>query len=290
MQYNSVFRQLAVVEGQIVSKQGNGSNQAQIRQAAQAVSTVRRVVALTGAGISAESGVPTFRSDNSELWGDLTGEQLASAEGFNANPQKVWKWYNQRRGQLGKIEPNPGHYALCHLADLCKDFVLITQNVDGLHGQVKCSKCPYGRCSKDGATSAVELHGNIWQLKCTKCQYQHMGQGQELPAEPRCPECGEWLRPAVVWFGEPLPADDFQAGVEACECCQVLLSIGTSALVQPAASLIWQAQACGAKIIEINPVPTPASQIANIRLVGPAGKMLPALVDQIKAINGHLSS
>ncbi len=268
-----------------MSKQGTGGNQARIRQAAQALSTVGRVVALTGAGISAESGVPTFRSGGSELWGGLKPEQLASVEGFNANPKKVWNWYNQRRGQLSKIKPNPGHYALCRMAELCKSFVLITQNVDGLHGQVKCSKCPYQQCSRNGATNVVELHGNIWLVKCTKCQYQQHAEGQKLPAEPRCPDCGAWLRPAVVWFGEPLPADDFQTGVEACECCQVLLSIGTSALVQPAASLIFQAQACGAKIIEINPVHTPASQIAKIRLVGPAGKMLPALVEQIRAIN-----
>jgi len=242
----------------------------QIRRAAYTISQASCVVALTGSGISAESGLPTFCGDQGPR-AKCKAQQFASFEAFQANPKKVWQWYNQRRKQVAHATPNAAHHALCQLAKFCRHFVLITQNCDGLH-------------SKAGSRNVVELHGNIWCITCTKCDYHRNAENEMLSDEPRCPNCHAYLRPCVVWFGESLPAESFQICMEATECCGTLLAIGTSASVQPAASLIWQAKACGASLIEINTQNTAASSLADIKLTGQAGTFLPAIVESIHAI------
>jgi NAD-dependent deacetylase len=241
-----------------------------IRRASYAISRSSCVVALTGSGISAESGLPTFRGSDA-VWEGCRPEDLASPEAFKADPKRVWEWYNKRREQVSKVKPNAGHYAMCKFRDMCKHFVVITQNCDGLH-------------TRAGSPNVVELHGNIWRVLCTECDYSEYAENRMLGEQPKCPKCGAWLRPGVVWFREALPAESFQMGMEACECCNVLLVVGTSAAVQPAASLIWQAKACGANVVEINPEPTAASCLADIRLTGPAGRILPMIVEGVLAI------
>jgi len=237
-------------------------------RAAQMVRRSTFAVALTGAGISAESGIPTFRGDEG-LWKDFDYQEFATLEGFKSNPEKVTQWYNQRREELKSAKPNPAHHALAELEKLLRELLLITQNIDGLHQAA-------------GAGDVIEIHGNIWFDKCLGCGYSRSVRGTDAPPPCRCPHCGNWLRPDVVWFGEPLPQSDFSAALEAADRCDLMLSVGTSATVQPAASLIWEAKASGATIIEINPQQTDATSIADVRLGGPAAQILPELTRRVK--------
>jgi len=180
----------------------------------------------------------------------------------------VWKFYNWRREVIAKVKPNPAHKALVELEKIIPDFLLITQNVDGLHQQA-------------GNKNMVELHGNIWWVKCTTCKYLDENR-QILPPLPICPKCGSLLRPNVVWFGEALDPEVLDKAIEAIENTEVLLVIGTSAVVQPAASLIWLAKKHGALIIEINVEKTEATGIADITLLGKAGEVLPQLVKSFR--------
>jgi len=241
-------------------------NLEEIKRAAEILRNAKRIAVLTGAGISAESGVPTFRGKDG-LWRQFRAEDLATPEAFSRDPKLVWEWYSWRRGLVGKVEPNPAHQTLAKWETVFPEFALITQNVDGLH-------------VKAGSKNILELHGNIWKLRCTKEETvteNHASPLGEIP--PRCPACGEMLRPHVVWFGEALDPNILHRAFSLCSLCEVMLVIGTSAFVQPAASLPLYASDAGAKIIEINPDPTPLTSYANLFLQGKAGEILP-LIDQ----------
>ncbi|MCB8924958.1 MAG: NAD-dependent deacylase [Ardenticatenaceae bacterium] len=235
----------------------------------QKIGTARHVAVLTGAGISAESGVPTFREAQTGLWAKYDPQELATPEAFQRNPRLVWEWYAWRRELVNKAAPNAGHQALVALAKLVPQFTLITQNVDGLH-------------QRAGSQNVICLHGNIMETKCFALGHRitDWPESDELP--PRCPECGSLLRPNVVWFGENLPADALETAVHAARSCDVFLSIGTSALVHPAASLPLLAIENSAFLIEINPQPTPLSRWADVTLSGAAGEILPLLLARLQ--------
>jgi NAD-dependent deacetylase len=225
----------------------------------------RHVTALTGAGISAESGVPTFRDAQTGLWVKYRAEDLATPEAFQRNPQLVWEWYAWRRELIARAAPNPGHQALVEMETRLRKFTLITQNVDGLH-------------QRAGSTAVIELHGNITRTKCFQ-EGTVVGSWAETDqAPPRCPHCGGPLRPDVVWFGESLPSDVLWAAMEAARACDLFFSIGTSALVQPAALLPLEALQHSATVVEVNPDVTPLSAHVTYAVHGPAGQVLPAVV------------
>jgi NAD-dependent deacetylase len=225
----------------------------------------RRVAVLTGAGISAESGVPTFRDAQSGLWANFKPEDLATPEAFERNPKLVWEWYAFRRERVQSVQPNPGHYALAALERRLPDFLLLTQNVDGLHHRA-------------GSRKLVEVHGNILRTRCYQedVVIESWPETKEIP--PRCPRCGSWLRPDVVWFGESLPPGAFEQAELAASTCEIFLSVGTSTLVYPAATLPYAALRSGAMVVEVNPQPTPFSDKASFALRGPSGQILPELV------------
>jgi NAD-dependent deacetylase len=230
----------------------------------EALRAASHVAALTGSGISAESGVPTFRDPQEGLWAKYRPEELATPQAFRRNPKLVWDWYTWRRQVVAQAMPNPGHLALAEMERRVPRLTLITQNVDGLH-------------QRAGSRAVVELHGNINRTKCFRegvavDAWEDTGQ-----SPPACPRCGGPLRPDVVWFGETLPLDALQAAVEAAGTCQVFFSIGTSGLVEPAASLAYAVLRRGALVVEINPAATPLTDRA-VHLRGPAGQVLPALM------------
>lgn len=219
---------------------------------------------LTGAGISAESGVPTFRGDGG-LWRNFRPENLATPEAFKRDPKLVWEWYNWRRELIAKAQPNPGHKALVDLEVQKSEFTLITQNVDGLHQLA-------------GSKNVLELHGSIFGMRCKKCGTSWIDRRPSLPEIPPHCLCGGLARPGVIWFGEPLPRTVLTDAVEAVKLSEILLVIGTSAIVYPAADLIPLAKAHGRTVIEINPDETPCSCEADCSLHGLAGEILPLLV------------
>ncbi len=226
---------------------------------------VKKVAVLTGAGISAESGVPTFRDAQTGLWARYNPEELATPEAFQRNPRLVWEWYEWRRQLVSQAKPNPGHLALVEMERRVPHFTLITQNVDGLHRRA-------------GSRHVIELHGNIMRTICSResVVVETWEETEEKP--PRCPRCGAFLRPDVVWFGEMLPAGALQAAIEAAQEAEIFFSIGTSAIVQPAASLPFEAARHGATVVEVNLEETPVTPIAHYVLRGPAGVVLPTLV------------
>jgi NAD-dependent deacetylase len=220
-----------------------------IAAAAAWLAAARNIVISTGAGMSAESGVPTFR-DESGLWKNFKPEELATPEAFARNPVYVWSWYRWRRSRLAEVKPHAGHFVLAKWESRPADVHLITQNVDGLHHVA-------------GSKNVLELHGRLDMARCTKCVYQVQGL-HDLGEDPRCPECAARLRPGVVWFGESLPPGAIERAFERARTCDVLLVIGTSGVVQPAASLALLARRSGAKVIEINPGETPISDDAHL--------------------------
>lgn len=225
------------------------------------------VTALTGAGISAESGVPTFRSAGG-LWKNFRPEELATPEAFRRDPATVWEWYDWRRGLIAGCSPNPGHYALAQLEARCRDFTLVTQNVDGLHDRA-------------GSKRILKIHGDIWQLRCTACGLEVRDERAPLPElPPRCGSCGALMRPGVVWFGEQLPPDVWDEAEAACRRSDVLIVAGTSAVVYPAAGLAPLAQRAGAKVIEVNVEDTPLTDSVDCALRGPSGEVLPKLIQE----------
>lgn len=229
------------------------------------VRNARRVVALTGAGISAESGVPTFRDAQQGLWAQYDPMELATPEGFARDPQRVWQWYAMRREKIAMVQPNAGHRALAEWARLRPDLLVVTQNVDGLH-------------QRAGSEHVIELHGNIMRTKCS-AEGLVVDRWEERPGEvPRCGQCAALLRPDVVWFGEVLPFTALAAAEEAIDYADLVLSIGTSSLVQPAASLPYQALRAGVPVVEVNPEETPLTADASFNLRGSAGEILPQLV------------
>lgn len=235
----------------------------------EAVRHANHVMVMTGAGCSAESGVPTFREAQTGLWAQYDPEQLATPGAFRQDPRLVWEWYAWRRQLVARAAPNPGHYALAEMAALLPRLTLATQNVDGLH-------------QRAGSRDVLELHGSISRIKCFNCgqpadDWQENG---EMP--PVCGRCGGLLRPDVVWFGENLPRDVLAASAAAAAACAVFFSVGTSALVQPAASLPVTARESGALLVEINPNQTPLTGMADYHLSGPSGEILPALAAAMK--------
>ena len=225
-----------------------------------------RVTVMTGAGVSAASGVPTFRGPGG-LWRSFQPSDLATPGSFARDPELVWEWYSWRRDMVAACRPNAAHDVLARWSH--RDGVrLITQNVDDLHARA-------------GARDVVRLHGSLWELKCfsgcVKGSRPWRDERVPLPRlPPACPHCGGHARPAVVWFGEPLGRSDLERAVEATQC-DVFLSVGTSAVVQPAAGLIHQAAAYGAFTAEINIETTDASSDMDVTLRGPAEQILPAL-------------
>ena len=231
----------------------------------------KSVVVLSGAGVSAESGVPTFRDAQTGFWAKFRPEDLATPTAFRRNPKLVWEWYAWRRKLVADAKPNPGHVALAQLESMFPEFHLITQNVDGLH-QI------------GGSRNVIELHGNISKTKCFDedtlvTDWQETG---DVP--PKCPNCGGLLRPAVVWFEEALPELEIQKATSASAECDVFLSVGTSTVVYPAAGLPTLALQNGATVVEINPQPTPFTANATYALPGPAGVVLPEILSALKQL------
>ena len=226
----------------------------------------RAIAVLTGAGISAESGVPTFRDAQTGMWAKFDPLELATPDAFRRNAKLVWDWYAWRRELIGHAAPNAGHRALAALEPIVSDYLVITQNVDGLHQAA-------------GSTQIVELHGNIQRVKCSREGTIVTQWDDSSPREaPRCVHCGAFLRPDVVWFEETLPDEALARAERAARDCDVLLVIGTTAEVYPAAMLPTYARHHGAAVVEINPNPTRLTERVDFALRGPAGVALPALV------------
>jgi len=224
----------------------------------------KQIVVLTGAGISAESGIPTFRGEEG-LWKQYRAEDLATPIAFIKDPKLVWEWYDWRRGIIASKKPNAGHKILGRWEKIFPNFILITQNIDGLH-------------QKAGSKNILELHGNIWKVRCT--EERTITENHDIPLEeipPHCPDCGALLRPHVVWFGESLSSSVLHKAFQVSSSCEIIFSIGTSAVVQPAASLPLAAAEANAKIVEINPDPTPLTSYADFSFRGKAGEILPLI-------------
>ncbi|HCA79132.1 MAG TPA: NAD-dependent protein deacylase [Bacteroidetes bacterium] len=226
------------------------------------------ICVLTGAGISAESGVPTFRGEEG-LWKKFRPEELANFQAFIRNPDLVWEWYAYRRKLIHEVKPNLGHHALVELERRVPDFTLVTQNVDNLH-------------SRAGSKNVVELHGNIERSYCIECRKSASEVQIESTHEaPRCDSCGGLIRPDVVWFGEMLPVGMFARAEAAARRCQVFLSIGTSSVVYPAASLPFSALEQGAYVVEVNREETDLTSRAHETLLGNSGEILPQLLSSL---------
>ena len=235
-----------------------------VNQAREWIREAAVVTALTGAGISAESGIPTFRGPGG-LWKQFRPEDLATPEAFARDPKLVWEWYDWRRTLIAAAQPNAGHLALAQLERAKPSFTLITQNVDGLH-------------ERAGSRNVVKLHGDLWTLRCTVCRRERRDERTPLPElPPRC-ECGAPLRPGVVWFGETLPPQAWERSEAATRAANVFLVVGTSAVVYPAAGLIPLAKSSGARVIECNMEETPFSAQVDRAFRGAAGELLPQLV------------
>lgn len=227
-----------------------------------------KLAILTGAGVSQESGLRTFRDAQTGLWAQYKPEELASPAAFARDPKLIWDWYAWRREAVKAVRPNPGHYALVELEKRFPTFTLITQNVDGLHRMA-------------GSRHVLELHGNIQRVRCADCYTFAETWGDDTESVPRCEVCGGLLRPDVVWFGEALPREQLEAAVEAARSCDIFFSVGTSGVVQPAASLAYAARNRGAVVVEVNAEPTPLTPKVDYALHGKSGEILPGLVKAV---------
>lgn len=223
----------------------------------------KSLVVLTGAGVSAESGVPTFRGDEG-LWKTYRAEELATPEAFQRDPKLVWEWYQWRRKLIATKAPNAAHDALVWLEQTLPRFQLITQNVDGLH-------------AKAGSRNMIEMHGNIWRMRCTHCGAKTEDHSLSLPSLPACSECDSLLRPDIVWFGEAIDRKKLDQCLTGCQNCEVMFVIGTSGVVQPAASFASLAKEAGAFVVEVNPAPS-LSGLADVTLTGKAAEVLPKVI------------
>lgn len=241
-----------------------------IAATAERLKSATSIVALTGAGVSAESGIPTFRGPEG-LWQHYKPEDLATPQAFARNPRLVWEWYDWRRQKIAPASPNPAHEVLAKLEHVVPEFLLITQNIDGLHRVA-------------GSRRLIEMHGCIWQVRCLA--EGTVTENREVPLSnlpPYC-GCGSLLRPNVVWFGESLSTEDQARSFAAAGSTDVFLTIGTSAFVQPAASLPLVAKDRGAFVVEVNPTPTPITPFVDSHLQGAAGVILPQILSML--ING----
>ncbi|MGJ3238103.1 MAG: SIR2 family NAD-dependent protein deacylase [Anaerolineae bacterium] len=251
-------------------------NDEKTRHVAQKLRDASVVTVLTGAGVSKESGVPTFRDALEGLWAQYDPAQLATPQAFRANPKLVWDWYEWRRALLAKVVPNPGHYALAQLADYVSRLHLITQNVDDLHEQA-------------GSASVIHLHGNIATHKCfddcqgvsTLIDLSTLAYDSEA-GPPTCPHCGAYVRPNVVWFGESLPSEALSDAVDYANACDVMLVVGTSGMVSPASELPRVAKQRGAFIIEINPDNSAITPLADLKCEGASGVVLPQILEALR--------
>lgn len=232
------------------------------------LAAAHRVVVLTGAGVSAESGIPTFRDAQTGIWSQYDPEQLATPQAFRQDPKLVWEWYAWRRELIRGAQPNPGHFALAEWPNLFPSFTLITQNVDGFHHLA-------------GNKEVVELHGNLQRIKCVGEGHVITGWQDLTGQPPSCPQCGTLLRPDVVWFGETLPTMALMTAVEASRTADVFFAVGTSALVQPAASLAVEAVEHGALLVEINLQATALTSWADFAFHAPSGTILPPLTREL---------
>jgi NAD-dependent deacetylase len=226
----------------------------------------RCVTVLTGAGVSAESGIPTFRG-NQGLWKQFRAEDLATPEAFERDPKLVWEWYDWRRRLIAEAQPNAGHRALAAIEEQVPKFTLITQNVDDLH-------------ERAGSRNVLHVHGSIWTLRCVECGFEQIDKRVPLPEIPPMHECGPkaMFRPGVVWFGESLAHDDWSGAEQAASEADLFLVIGTSAIVYPAAGLARIAKSRGARVVEINVAETPLASISDEFLQGASGEVLPRLM------------
>jgi NAD-dependent deacetylase len=229
-----------------------------------ALRDARHVCILTGAGVSAESGVPTFREAQDGLWAKYNPQDLATPEAFVADPVLIWRWYRWRREMVAAVEPNPGHYAIARLGDFVPGLTLVTQNVDNLH-------------QRAGSRNVIQFHGNVFEDRCfADGSLQHGDGDADVPV---CADCGSNLRPGVVWFGEAIPERALNASSAAAADCDVFLSIGTSSQVYPAAGLADLAKQNGAMVAEINPNPTMHAANFDFAIAGNSGVVLPELVN-----------
>ncbi len=231
----------------------------------------RHWLVLSGSGVSAESGVPTFRDAQTGLWAKYSPEELATPQAFARDPRLVWEWYQWRRDLVAAAHPSPGHRALAELEYMVPELTLITQNVDGLH-------------QRAGSRKVVEFHGNIHKTLCSHCDRIAETPLESANRPPRCRFCSGLLRPGVVWFGETIPPAALQAALTAAARADLFISVGTSSLVYPAAGLARMALDNGATVVEINPNQTPLTPQAHFHLAGPAGRWLPALATEL--VNG----
>lgn len=242
---------------------------ANLDAASQILKSAARVAVMSGAGISAESGVPTFRGADG-LWEGRRPEEVATPEAFARDPEDVWAFYKMRRDLMAPVQPNPAHKTLAQWSERFEPLHLITQNIDGLHQAA-------------GSCDVLELHGSLWDTRCLGCGIQESRRDALEDAIPSCPHCKGVLRPAVVWFGEMLPPGALEQAMEWASSCEVFLCIGTSSLVQPAASLAMIALEGSASVLEINLEETPLTPHATLHLQGPAGEILPALDARMRA-------
>jgi NAD-dependent deacetylase len=251
-------------------------DKSKILEAAQRLREAKLLVVLTGAGVSKESGVPTFRDAMDGLWARFDPQQLATPMAFHANPKLVWDWYEYRRDLVRNVQPNPGHYAIAALEDVLPRVLVVTQNIDSLHQMA-------------GSSDVIELHGNLKRNKCfAKCQ------GEPTLIEisaltwdseagpPACPHCGSWVRPDVVWFTERLPHEMLERAISLSNEADVMLVVGTSGVVQPAAQLPYYAKRNDAFVIDVNPMEDEIAPLADLFLQGPSGEILPMVVEALR--------
>ena len=243
-----------------------------LARARQCLQHAAHIAVLSGAGISAESGVPTFRDAQTGLWARFRPEELATEDAFRRHPERVWDWYAERRASLAAVQPNAGHLALAEFERRHPGrLTVITQNVDGLH-------------QRAGSQGVLALHGSLAEDRwLDPCALHRQGACDVARAEPgrppRCPQCGNPVRPAVIWFGEMLPEDALRQAEQAASRCDVMLVVGTAGAVYPAAGLAHQARAVGAQVIIVNPHPSELDELAHLRLAGTAAQVLPRLLD-----------
>ena len=237
-----------------------------LKQVRDRLAKAQAVTVLTGAGISADSGVPTFRGVDG-LWRNFRAEDLATPEAFARDPRLVWEWYNWRRELIATKHPNAAHFALAKLEQRTDRFWLITQNVDGLHRSA-------------GSTKLSEIHGNIWQVRCTRCAGIEENREVPIPMLPQCRICGALLRPHIVWFGESLAEEDLLRSYRSLESCDLLLIVGTSGVVYPAASFAQVAKAAGAFVVELNLDATSNTDTVDLSVRGRAKDLVPALIEE----------
>lgn len=251
-----------------------------LAQARALLASARRVCVLTGAGVSAESGVPTFRGEDG-LWKNYRAEELATPQAFRRDPRLVWEWYDWRRGKIRECAPNPGHFALARLALGGRQVRIVTQNVDGLH---EAAAREAAGARDPSPALPLEVHGSIFRVKCVSCTYKVPHRDPirwgSVDVLPKCPACGALLRPDVVWFGESLDPRVLGEAFASAREADVCLVAGTSALVQPAASVPLATLEAGGSLVEINPEPTPITPVSTVSLRGFSGAFLPLLVGE----------